>query len=189
LAQGQQTISWCDQIAPQPKGFFVINARRFALPLAVSLSLLALGACGQEAKQAEPTATSAPEGKEGVAVTGGTFLMPVVSGNPGAAYFVIDNQSSNTVSIAAIAIDGVGKTEIHQTMGGEMKPVDRIDVEPKVAMKFERGGLHVMAFEVDGKLKAGDTTEMTITFTDGDKASVPLKIEAMGAAATHGEAH
>lgn len=167
----------------------MINARRFALPLAVSLSLLALGACGQEAKQAEPVASGAPEAKEGVAVTGGSFLLPVVAGNPGAAYFVIDNQSSNTVSIAAVAIDGVGKTEVHQTMGGEMKPVDRLDVEPKVAMKFERGGLHVMAFEVDGKLKAGDTTEMTITFTDGDKISVPLKIEAMGAAASHGEAH
>lgn len=160
----------------------MINARRFALPLAVSLSLLVLGACGQEAKQAGPTATGAPETKEGVAVTGGTLLLPVVAENPGAAYFVIDNQSSNTVSIAAVAIDGVGKTEIHQTMGGEMKPVDRLDVEPKVTMKFERGGLHVMAFELGDKLKAGETAEMTITFTDGDKLSVPLKIEAVGTA-------
>lgn len=188
MAQGQRAISWCDQIASQPKGFFVINARRFSLPLAVSLSLLALGACGQEAKQAEAAATGAPEAKEGVAVTGGIFLLPIVTGNPGAAYFVVDNQSSNTVSIAAVAIDGVGKTAIHQTMGGEMKSVDRFDVEPKVAMKFERGGLHLMAFEVDDKLKAGATTEMTITFTDGDKISVPLKIEAMGAAGAAGEA-
>lgn len=167
----------------------MINARRFAVPLAVSLSLLALGACGRAAKQAEPAATSAPETKDGVTVTGGTLLLPVVAGNPGGAYFVIENQSSNTVSIAAIAIGGVGKTEIHQTMGGEMKPVDRLDVEPKVAMKFERGGLHVMAFEVEARLKAGETTEMTITFTDGDKLSVPLKIEAMGTAAMHGEGH
>ena len=164
-------------------------ARRLALPLAVSLSLLALGACGQQAKEAQPAATGAPEAKEGVTVTGGTFTLPVVSGNPGAAYFAIDNQSANTVSIAAIAIDGVGKTEVHQTMGGTMKPVDRLDVEPKVAMKFEHGAMHVMAFEVDGKLKAGDTTEMTITFTDGDKISAPLKIEAMGAAAMDGMDH
>ena len=161
----------------------MINARRFALPLAISLSLLGLGACGQEAKQAEPTATGAPEAKEGVAVSGGTFMLPVAAGNPGAAYFVLDNQSADTLSVASIAIDGVGKTEIHQTMGGQMQPVDRLDVEPKVAMKFERGGLHVMAFEVDGKLKAGGTTEMTITFLDGDKISAPLKVEAMGAAA------
>jgi hypothetical protein len=114
------------------------KARRFALPLAVSLSLLALGACGQEAKKAEPAATSAPEAKEGVAVTGGTFLLPVIAGNPGAAYFVLDNQSPDTLSIASIAINGAGKAEIHQTMGGQMQPVDRIDVEPKVAMKSWR---------------------------------------------------
>jgi hypothetical protein len=47
-----------------------------------------------------------------------------------------------------------------------------------------------MAFEVDGKLKAGDTAEMTVTFTDGDKVSAPLAIEAMGAAAMdHGSGH
>ncbi len=167
----------------------MIDARRFTLPLAVSFSLIALSACGQQAKEAQPAATSAPEAKDGVSVTGGTFALPVVSGNPGAAYFVLDNQSPNTISIAAIAIDGVGKTETHQTMSAEMKPLDRLDAEPKIAMKFERGAMHVMAFEVDGKLKAGDTTEMTITFTDGDKISAPLKIEAIGGAAAHGEGH
>lgn len=163
-------------------------ARRFALPLAFSVSLLALGACGEKAKEAQPAATGAPESKEGVTISGGTFTLPVVSGNPGAAYFAIDNQSANTISIAAIAIDGVGKTEVHQTMSGAMKPVDRLDIEPKVAMKFERGAMHVMAFDLDGKLKAGETTEMTVTFTDGDKISAPLKIEALGTAAA-GEAN
>ena len=34
-----------------------------------------------------------------------------------------------------------------------------------------------MAFELDAKLVAGGTTEMTLTFADGDKLSAPLKIE------------
>jgi periplasmic copper chaperone A len=46
-----------------------------------------------------------------------------------------------------------------------------------------------MAFEVDAQLKAGDTTELTVTFLDGDKISAPLKIEAMGTAAAHGDGH
>lgn len=163
--------------------------RSLALPLAVSLSLLGLGACGEEAKQAAPTATGAPEAKEGVVVTGGRLLLPVIAGNPGAAYFVLDNQGAATLSIAAIAIAGVGKTEVHQTMGGKMQPVELIDLEPKVAINFAQGALHVMAFAVDGTLMAGTTTEMTITFTNGDKISVPLKIEAIGAAAAHGEGH
>ncbi|MFM5950555.1 MAG: copper chaperone PCu(A)C [Novosphingobium sp.] len=163
----------------------MIHARRFALPLAAALSLAALGAC-DGAKQAEkPEATKAPEGKPGISVADGKLILPAVSGNPGAAYFALDNQSANTVSIAAIAIAGVGKTEVHQTMGGSMKPVDRIDVEPKITLKFEQGGLHVMAFDVEPRLEVGQTTELTITFADGDKVSAPLKIEAMGTAMDH----
>lgn len=166
-------------------------ARRFVLPLAASLAALSLSACGQFAKEEEKAAASAaPEAKPGISVADGVFMLPAVSGNPGAAYFALDNESNNTVSIASIAIAGAGKTEIHQTMGGQMKPVDRVDVEAKTVVKFERGGLHVMAFEVDGSLKAGDTAEMTITFTDGDKVSAPLKLEAMGAGAMdHGSGH
>lgn len=166
-------------------------ARRFVLPLAASLAALSLSACGQSAKEEEKAAASAaPEAKPGISVADGVLMLPAVSGNPGAAYFALDNESNNTVSIASIAIAGAGKTEIHQTMGGQMKPVDRVDVEAKTVVKFERGGLHVMAFEVDGSLKAGDTAEMTITFTDGDKVSAPLKLEAMGAGAMdHGSGH
>ena len=47
-------------------------------------------------------------------------------------------------------------------------------------MKFEPGKLHVMVFNPGATLKAGGTTEMTITFADGDKSSAPLKIEAAG---------
>ncbi len=168
----------------------MIPVRRIAVPLALTLAILSLGACQQAAKdETKAAATGAPDAKPGLSVAEGKFLLPAVSGNPGAAYFLIDNESSSTVSIASIAIVGVGKTEIHQTMGGSMKPIDRIDIEPKITLKFERGGLHVMAFDVAGTLKAGETTEMTITFADGDKLSAPLKIEAMGAGTGHGDGH
>lgn len=159
-------------------------AQRFILPV-FSLSVLALSGCGQARDEAKPAPTEAPDAKPGLSVADGKFLLPAVAGNPGAAYFAVDNESTSTVSIAAIAIDGVGKTEIHQTVGGQMKPIDRIDVEPKTVVRFERGGLHVMAFDLDGKLKAGETTEMTITFADGDKVSAPLKLEAMGGGMDH----
>ena len=38
-----------------------------------------------------------------------------------------------------------------------------------------------MAFDVADNLKAGGETELTLTFSDGDKVSLPVKIEAMGA--------
>jgi copper(I)-binding protein len=161
----------------------VFIARRFALPIAAALAALSLTGCGGSKDQDKAAPTAAPESKPGISVANGKFVLPAVAGNPGAAYFALDNQSNSTVSIAAIAIDGAGKTEVHQTMGGQMKSVDQIDVEPKITIKFEPGGLHVMAFEVSDKLEAGATTEMTIIFADGDKLSVPLTIEAMGAGA------
>ena len=37
-----------------------------------------------------------------------------------------------------------------------------------------------MVFNLASNLKAGGTTEMTITFADGDKSAAPLKIEPAG---------
>ena len=61
-----------------------------------------------------------------------------------------------------------------------MSKVDSVEIAPSTSIKFEPGQLHVMAFNLASVLKAGGTTEMTITFADGDKASAPLKIEAAG---------
>ena len=156
-------------------------ARRFALPLAASLSVLALAACGGAKDEEKAAPTAAPEAKPGISVREGKMILPAVSGNPGGVYFTLENGGEAKVSVASISIDGVGKTEIHETIGGQMKPVERLDVEGKTTVKLERGGLHVMAFNLDNKLQAGGTTEMTVTFSDGDKVSAPLKLESMGA--------
>ncbi len=163
-------------------------ARRFALPLAASLSVLALAACGGAKDEEKAAPTAAPEAKPGISISAGKMILPAVSGNPGGVYFTLENGGEAKVAIASIAIDGVGKTEVHETVGGQMKPVERLDVEGKSTLKFERGGLHVMAFELDGKLQAGGTTEMTVTFSDGDKVSAPLKLESMGGM-DHGSSH
>jgi len=46
--------------------------------------------------------------------------------------------------------------------------------------KFEPGGNHVMAMGLDEALKAGDTTEVTLTFVGGDKVSFPATVLAAG---------
>lgn len=160
-------------------------AQRFALPLAASFSVLALSACGGTKDEQKAQATAAPEAKPGLAIIEGKMILPAVSGNPAGAYFTVQNTGTTNASIASIAIDGVGQTEMHQTIGGQMQQVERVDVNAGTTTKFERGGLHVMAFDLDSKLKVGGTTEMTITFSDGDKISAPIKLEGMGAAMNH----
>jgi periplasmic copper chaperone A len=145
---------------------------------------LALSAC-QESKPAKQEAAAVPsqagpEARPGITVAGGRLVLPAVAGNPGAAYFQIDNSAGANVAIAAIAINGTEKAEIHQTTDDKMMDVDSVDIAPSTSIKFEPGQLHVMVFNLAPQLKAGGTTEMTVTFADGDKVSAPLKIEAAG---------
>lgn len=165
-----------------PKDVRVNRARHFALPLIALAASVTLGGC----KAADPpaaAASSAPEGKPGVTVSGARLVLPAVPGNPGAAYFVLDNQSNGTAAIASVAIAGAGKTEIHTP---DMKMIDHAEAEPRTVLKFERGQAHIMVFDVTGDLKAGAQTELTVTFSDGDKVSVPARIEGAGEAAMGG---
>jgi len=157
-----------------------MKTRYLLAPLA---ALVALSACNQPGKTENPaeTATStAPDAKPGAQLSEGRLVLPAVKGNPGAAYFTLANSGEKAVTIAAIAVDGAAKAEMHQTTGGQMAPVDKAEVAPGAALKFAPGGYHVMLFELDPKLAAGGTAEITVTFADGDKLSAPLTIEAAG---------
>jgi len=154
--------------------------------LLAALAIVALPGCKQEAAQVP---TKSVEAKAGVALSDGSLRLPAVKGNPGAAYFTIANTAtSGTVSITGVAIAGAVKAEMHTTKDGAMTPVDRLDVEAGSTVKFETGGLHVMAFELDPALAAGGSADLTVTFADGTTAALPLKLEAAGAA-DHGASH
>ncbi len=161
-------------------------ARHFA---ACTLALTALAGCQQQAdRKADAQVSTAPDAKPGATLTDGRLVLPAVKGNPAAVYFTLANAGPKAVSIAAIAVQGGGKAEMHQTMGGTMTAIDQADVQPASTLKFEPGGFHVMVFDLDPKLSAGGTTELTLTFAGGDKLSAPIRIEAPGAAANEGMA-
>jgi copper(I)-binding protein len=151
--------------------------------LIFALAMLSLAACGKE-KQAQ--APAGPEAKPGFVVSEGRLVLPAVSGNPGAAYFNLENASGKLAVFAGVAVDGAGKAEIHQTAGTSMMKVDRIEVAPATTLKFEPGNLHVMLFDLAPRVKAGSSAEVTVTFEDGDKVSAPLKVEAAGAGGMEG---
>lgn len=166
------------------------------------LAALSLGACEKPADKAEAakstasaSAASGPDARPGLTVEGGRLVLPAVKGNPGAAYFVLDNRTGGTLILATLAIEGAGKAEIHQTMADKMLPVDRVEIAGGTNLKLEPGKLHAMVFDISPKLAVGGKTEMTLTFADGDKMSVPLSIEAAGGGSTemegmgHGEMH
>ncbi|MEZ5737396.1 MAG: copper chaperone PCu(A)C [Novosphingobium sp.] len=139
--------------------------------------MLAVAAC-QQSK--ETPAEANPDAKPGLSISGGTLVLPAVKGNPGAAYFTLTNSGDAPTSLANVYIDGAGKTEMHETKDGVMSPLNWVQLDPGATVKFERGGKHVMAFELADTLKPGDSAEMTLTFSGGDKLSAPLAVEAAG---------
>jgi len=152
-----------------------------AAPLALVLTLAACQQKTGDAGNPEPTTSAAaPDAKPGSSLSEGRLVLPAVGGNPGAAYFTLTNAGKAPVSIAAIAVTGAARAEMHQTSGGAMRAVSKADVAPGASLKFEPGSSHVMLFDLDPKLAAGGTTELTVTFADGDKISAPLTIEAAG---------
>jgi copper(I)-binding protein len=155
------------------------------LALLVCAALIGgLGACGKEPDS--PTASneatlSGPDAKPGLVASDGKLVLPVVAGRPGAVYFTVRNDGGEPVTLAGVHVAGAGKAQMHQTNGGTMAAVDSLPIDPGASVVFSPGGLHVMAFDLSDKLKAGGTAELTLTFSDGDKLSMPLQVEKMGA--------
>ena len=149
----------------------------------------ALGAC--EAQAPEPAASGAadatPENAPGISLGDARVQLPVVPGRPGVAYFTVSQANGAPRKLVGVHVEGAGRTELHQSQqeGGvtSMKPVAEVAIEPGKTVKFEPGGYHVMLF--DPALTAGEPTELTVTFDNGDKASVAAAVAAVGAAAEH----
>lgn len=149
---------------------------RFA-PLFLAVSLAALSACGQQAAKDEAS-QAAPEAKPGLTLSEGALVLPAVKGNPAGGYFTLVNNGDKAVTLAAVSVTGAARAEMHETTGESMAPLATLEIKPGETVKFERGGKHVMAFELDPTLAAGGSTEVTLTFADGDKLSAPLKLQA-----------
>jgi copper(I)-binding protein len=111
-------------------------------------------------------------------------MLPAVKGNPGAAYFDVKNDSAKSVMIRAVSVAGAGSAMLHQ-MGTwnnqpSMDEILQIAVPANGDLKFEPGGLHVMANDLADTVTAGGTAEVTLTFVGGDKISFPAEVRAAG---------
>ena len=151
--------------------------------------LVALTLAGCQEKSAVP-AEANPDAKPGLTLSDGQLTMPAVTGNPGAAYFTLSNDGSEPVTLAAVSIAGAQKAEMHETSGGSMAPLAAVTLKGGEAVKFVRGGKHVMVFGLDASVTPGSKPEMTLTFADGDKLSASLEVLTPGQMPTdHGESH
>ena len=167
-----------------------MKMRRTALLTSALMMLAGLSACKRSAVPAPEGSTDArqsadalgPDAKPGVTAGAARLVLPVIASRPGVAYFRVANNTPAKITLAAVHVQGVGKVEMHRTSGGAMAAVDHVDIAPGATIAFAPGGLHLMAFDILPGLAVGARSEMTLTFSDGDKISIPVKVEAMGSA-------
>lgn len=168
-----------------------ISKTRLSLFIA-PLAALALSACSNDPliEERDPSAEQSPEpvtapvpvaAKPGIIVANATLVLPAVKGNPAAVYFDLKNTGSTDVTLASASVTGAKSTELHETNGSAMNKLNEVPLAPSQAVAFEQGGKHGMAFDIDPTWTDGSTTEITLTFADGDKISVPLTVKAAAA--------
>lgn len=160
-----------------------VSARAIAV-LGASTLLLAVAACNRADNGPVPQESAAadigPSAKPGISASDGHFVLPVVAGRPGAVYFTVRNNGSAPVKLVGVHIEGAESAQMHKTDGGTMTAVDSLDLAPGAQVDFRQGGLHVMVFGIEDSVKASGMAELTLTFSDGDKLSMPLRVETMG---------
>ena len=148
---------------------------------ALALAAFGLAACGDE-KAAEADASDATA--DGIAITDARLILPAVAGNPGAVYFTIKNDGERDRFIRAASVDGAQSAVLHQ-MGTwnnqpSMDEVFQVPVKAGQELKFEPGGLHVMANGLPETLAPGGTAQVTVTFVGGKTAAFPAEVRAAG---------
>lgn len=153
--------------------------------IALALASVGLAGCQQGSQDtAAESGEAAPEAPEGIEISKGRLVLPPVSGNPGAVYFEVINNGEADTAIAGVSVDGAGHSMLHTTVQSDgmskMQHLESVPVPKGATVSFAPGGNHVMAMDLSDDLKPGTSTDVTLTFSSGDKASFTADVRAAG---------
>jgi periplasmic copper chaperone A len=106
----------------------------------------------------------------------------------GAGYLSITNTGTAPDRVSCVSSDASARCEIHSMSmeGGVMKmrPVEGgLEVKPGDTVTLKPGSFHIMLLDLKHPLKAGQTVEATLQFTNAGTVKVELPVLAMGAPA------
>ena len=140
------------------------------LPALLLAALAALGGCNSQTQSSRSVANP-------------WIRLPAVAGRPAAGYVTIAATPDHGALIA-VSSPRAGRIEIHETMTAGtvagMKKLNRIDLTREREIVFAPGGRHLMLFDLDPALKAGDKADLVFHFQNGGTSTLPARIVAAG---------
>lgn len=98
-----------------------------------------------------------------------------------AVYLQITNTGDAPDRLVALAAEGFGVAELHQTsIDGNsvmrMAPVDSLEIPAGGTTTLETGGYHIMLIDLPEPPEAGDTIPLTLTFERNGSVTVPVEV-------------
>lgn len=107
----------------------------------------------------------------------------------GAAYFLVENRGNSADRLVAVSTPRAGKSELHNHVheNGLMKMVyvPAVDVAAGAQVEFSPGGYHVMLFQLNQPLQAGDRFPLTLQFEKAGSIEVEVQVQEGSSAAHH----
>lgn len=97
------------------------------------------------------------------------YLVTPAAGSPAVLYLWVTNPTARADTVTALEVAGADSAQVHRTMAigagmEQMVPVAALPVAAHDTVKLAPGGLHVMVFGLPARLRAGDSTAVTVTF-------------------------
>ena len=107
-----------------------------------------------------------------------------------AAYMTIENHSNEEKVLTGATSPVFDKIEIHKTVHkGDMATMEEqkeLAIATHGTVKMQPGGLHLMLYTPNKKLKAGDSVSFTLKFSDGSTSMVDAEVKkATGSSGHH----
>jgi hypothetical protein len=125
-------------------------------------------------------------------VSDASVRLPVVAGRPGAGYFMLMGGAAAD-RLLSVSAPAPIRVEMHETVRRDgrmaMLPLGALPVAVNEHIMFERGGKHLMLYDIPTTLKAGGTLPLTFRFEKAGAMKVNAKLVAATAAAPKAAEH
>ena len=93
-----------------------------------------------------------------------------------AAYFTLENDSAQPMTLKTVTTPVAQKTEIHTTVSKDgmmrMQEVDQLEVPANGSVDLKPGGYHIMLMGLDEPIKEGAFVPITLTFDNEEQLKI-----------------
>ncbi len=109
------------------------------------------------------------------------WMRPTAAGQNGAVYMMLDNGTSESVSIISVRAEIAQMAEIHRSqLDGDvmrMEPVNTLEISAGGQTILEPAGLHVMLMNLERDFAEGDEFSVSLELALGDELIVPVRVD------------